>query len=187
MTDYRSVPCCVQDRCVETGGVIVVHKTIVVSRGVQRIPWIGWIPLFTRLMRRARAWCPGEPACYRPRYSFPSQSRYAISAFDNDPSRRYRGPDRPSPDTTRGSPPRSLPAGRRKRTRPLAGTRAIFLTFQCAGRSHRLKDCVAPPILSPGPGGPDQKIGSSACRSGSHFALLDPILDLPAAGSPPSR
>lgn len=45
------------------------------------------------------------------------------------------------------------------------GRGSISLTSQRTGRSHRLKDCAAPPIFSHRPeGGRCQKIGSSACR-----------------------
>lgn len=114
---------------------------------------------------------PGEPACGRPRSTRDAgaplpEPADAVSACGND--RLSQGiVDRiDRPPMPRGASPRTprrLVAGQGRI--PWRGCGSISLTSQSTGRSHRLKDCAAPPIFSRRPEeGRRQKIGSSACR-----------------------
>ena len=125
---------------------------------------------FRMLMHRLQVRHLGEPACGRPgsiRGVSPlTEPADAVSAFGNDPisqgiSDRIDRPPMPRGATPRA--PRRLVAGYGRI--PCRGCGSISLTSQSTGRSHRLKDCAAPPIFSRRPeGGRRQKIGSSACR-----------------------
>ena len=126
---------------------------------------------FRLLMHRPEAQCLGEPACGRPgsirvARAPLTEPAEAVSASGNDPISRASRTGSTGPRCHEGKPSRTPPAGRRMWSHPLSGMRvSISLTSQCTGRSHRLKDCAAPPIFRRLPEeGRRQKIGSSACR-----------------------
>jgi len=161
-----------------------------VARGIDAIR----LHRFKLLMHQLNERCLGEQACGRPGSTRDASAPLtepadADSAYGNDPISRASRTGSTGPRCHEGRtprPPRRLVAGYGRV--PWRGRGSISLTSQCTGRSHRLKDCAAPPIFSRRPKeGAVRKSVPPLAASGGRFAILDPMLDLPVAGPLSSR